>query len=325
MKTAETPPARIESTTRILNVMQITKIILVMLVTCFLWACKANVQEQKGPRDPEFQTITASKTIVFVHGMYLTPNSWDEWETHFQDLGFTTYSPAWPLHDLPVDEQNALHPNSSLGTLTLPMLLQHYRDFIATLDEAPILIGHSMGGLVVQLLLEENSAAAGIVIHSAPPFGVISIEPKFLKASWPILNPALNPSEPSKLTFKQFQYGFVNGMDLTIQQDAYAHYCVPDSLRVGRSSLTSAAKVDTSVSRAPLLIIAGGRDNTVTASTNYANFRLYHKTPAITDYKQFPDRNHWTLKQDGWQAVADYTANWIEENTDGAAGLSPTE
>ncbi|HEX4938906.1 MAG TPA: alpha/beta hydrolase [Candidatus Kapabacteria bacterium] len=305
--------------------MQKTKILLVMLLTCFLWACKTSVQEEKGPRAPEFPTIPSSKTIVFVHGLYLTPASWSEWETYFQDLGFTTYSPAWPYHDLSVDEQNALHPNSELGTLTLPMVLQHYRDFIATLEEPPILIGHSMGGLVVQLLLEENIAAAGIVIHSAPPFGVISIEPKFLKASWPLLNPALNPSEPSKLTFKQFQHGFVNGMDLETQQDAYAHYCVPDSLRVGRSSLSRVTKVDKSVSRPPLLIIAGDRDNTVTASMNYVNFKLFHKTPAITDYKQFPDRNHWTLQQDGWQAVADYAAHWIEENSERTTGVSLAE
>lgn len=283
-------------------------------MSCILCACKGQVLEIKGPRQPGFTTITDSKTVVFIHGMYLTPASWRDWETYFQRQGYTTYSPAWPLHDLSVDEQNALHPSAELSALTLPMVLQHYRDFIATLPEPPILIGHSMGGLIVQKLLDEHVAAAGIAIDSAPPFGVFSVEPAFLAANLHIFNPSVSVSTPIKLSFKQFQYGFANGMTLEDQQDAYLNNVVPESRRIGRATLSSRAKVKTDEARAPLLIVASGSDHTATPGLNYTNFRLFKKTPAITDWRMFPGRNHWTIRQQGWEQVADYVSHWIDEN-----------
>lgn len=290
----------------------IIRILLLFLATCQLSACYQNIQEEQGERKPEYASLGESKTILFIHGMYLTPDSWSNWEDHFQAQGYETHAPAWPLHDLSVAEQNQLHPSDTLGNLTLEAVLNHYRAYLATLDEKPIAIGHSMGGLIAQMLLEEGLLSAGIALHSAPPFGVISAEPKFLKANWPMLNPLISVDQPIQLTFPQFQYGFANGMELSQQQSAYQTYLVPESRRVGRVTTTRAAELKLDEARGPLLLVSGGIDRTITASLNYANYRAYRNTPAITDYKQFPTRNHWTIGMTGWQEVADYCVNWIE-------------
>jgi len=289
------------------------KYLLIFLMGNFLAACNPEVLEQKGPRDPSFQITENSHTVLFIHGMYLTPIVWNEWENYFQDLGYTTFSPAWPLHDLSVEELNNLHPRAELGALTLSEVVDHYRKIIAGLDEKPIVVGHSMGGLITQKLLQEGLIAAGIVIDSAPPQGVISAEPNFLQANWPHLNPLLSISEPTRMTPSEFGFAFTNGMSPAEQEAAYNNYAVPESRRIGRAPITPEAAIDDIAARAPLLIIASGQDNIVTASLNYLNFIKYRNTPAITDFKQFPDRNHWTITAAGWGAVADYVQNWIIE------------
>lgn len=294
--------------------MKNAKAIFTVILVTFLWGCNASVLEEKGGRNADYQSIHASTTIVFIHGMYLTPITWREWELQYQSLGYTTFSPAWPLHDLPIAEQNATHPNTALAELTLSEILQYYRDFIAALEEKPILIGHSMGGLITQILLSEGIAAGGIAINSAPPQGVISAELNFLKANQPHIDPFLSVSKPTQLTFGQFQFGFVNNMPLEEQKNAYAKYAVPESRRVGRSTLTSAAKVDATIERPPLLLISGGDDHTIPASLSYSNFLKYGNTPSVTDYKQFPERNHWTILQNDWELVAGYIDDWIEVN-----------
>lgn len=286
---------------------------LIFLMAHFMAACNPDVLEEKGKRDPGYQITADSHTVLFIPGMYLTPAVWAEWESHFQSLGYTTLSPAWPQHELSVEAQNNLHPRAELGALTLSEVVDHYRNIIATLDEKPIVIGHSMGGLITQKLLQEGLIAAGIAINSAPPQGVVSAEANFLQANWPHLNPLTPVSEPVKLTLSEFAFGFTNGLPPLEQEAAYIHFAVPESRRIGRATLTPEAAVDDKAARAPLLLIAGGQDNTITSLLNYLNFTKYKNTPAITDYRQFPDRNHWTLRAAGWEAVADYVQGWIVE------------
>lgn len=285
----------------------------IFLMAHFMAACNPDILEEKGRREPGYQITADSHTVLFIHGMYLTPAVWSEWESHFQDLGYTTLSPAWPHHELGVEEQNNLHPRAGLGELTLGEVVDHYRNIIATLDEKPIVIGHSMGGLITQILLQEGLIAAGIAINSAPPQGVVSAEANFLKANWPHLNPLAPASEPVRLTLSEFGYGFTNGMSPQAQQAAYDNFAVPESRRIGRATLTTEAAIDDTSARAPLLIIAGGQDNTITRLLSYLNFTKYNNTPAITDYRQFADRNHWTIRAAGWETVASYVQGWIVE------------
>src|SRR4051812_41078409 len=137
----------------------------------------------------------ASKTIVFIHGMFMTPICWDAWVKYYKAQGYTCIAPAWQGREKSVKTLGNSHPDARVGQLTLANIVEYYAAVVKKLPEKPILIGHSMGGLIVQLLLQRDLAAAGIAISSAPPLGVLSLETSFLKSSWPILNPSKPRSE----------------------------------------------------------------------------------------------------------------------------------
>lgn len=286
-------------------------LLVALMTTGFLGACKVDALEEIGERGPSYRRTVDSHTILFIHGMYLTPKSWTAWDVYFRELGYVTLSPPWPEHERSVGDQNAMHPNAALAELTFRELVDHYRQIVLNLDEKPIVVGHSMGGLIAQILLEEDLVAAAIAIHSAPPFGVITAEPKFLRANAAVLDLSVPVSQPLKMTLEQFRFGFANGMTPEEQEEAYRSYVVPESRRMALGAITPAAAIDGKVARPPLLLIAGGKDNTATATLNYKNFEHYQGSPSITDFKQFPNRNHWTIGAPGWEEVADYVQRWI--------------
>ncbi len=254
------------------------------------------------------------RTVVFIHGMYVTPLCWTHWERLFQARGYQTLAPAWPGHDAPVTTQQRAHPSLARGALTLEQILDSYRTLLSSLPEKPILIGHSMGGLVVQLLLGEGLGAAGIAIDSAPPKGLVSPEYSFIKSNWPVINPTKKSDAPIALSFTQFQYAFTNGMPEAEQRLAYEKYIVPESRRVGQSPTTAVAKIDFKKARPPLLLIAGSADHIIPASLNRSNFHRYHHTPAVTEFREFVGRNHWLIMDAGWQEIADYALHWLRNN-----------
>jgi pimeloyl-ACP methyl ester carboxylesterase len=269
----------------------------------------------RSVRTAESALIAQSHTVVFVHGMFMTPLCWEKWEAYFQAKGYQTLAPAWPLHDQPVPALRSAHPSSQLGELTLEQVLAHYRTVIAGLPEKPILIGHSMGGLIVQLLLAEGLGAAGIAIDSAPPEGVISLKYSFLKSNWPAISPSAKLAEPIPMTQAAFNYAFANCLPEDQQQATFQRYAVPESRRVGKGPTTKTAKVDYLRARPPLLMIAGSEDHIIPASLNRDNLAKYKKNPSITDFREFPGRCHVIIGQPGWEEVADYTLDWISKNS----------
>jgi pimeloyl-ACP methyl ester carboxylesterase len=256
----------------------------------------------------------ASHTVVFIHGMFVTPQCWADWEKLFQQRGFQTVAPPWPEHEAPVAAQQKAHPSARLGALTLDQILAQYRKVIAGLPEKPILIGHSMGGLVVQLLLAEGLGVAAVAIDSAPPKGLISLKYSFLKSNWPAISPSAKIEVPISLTFDQFTYAFMNGLPEPERRAAYDSQVVPESRRVGKGPTTDVAKLDFSKPRPPLLIVAGSDDHIIPASLNHDNFKRYAKTPAVTEYREFTGRNHWIIAEAGWQEVADFVLQWLGSN-----------
>ncbi len=251
----------------------------------------------------------ASRTIIFIHGMYMTPLCWEHWLERYQAAGYTCLAPAWPGRDLPIETLRQRYPDPQLGQLTLSDVITHYTDFIKQLSEKPIIIGHSMGGLVVQRLLQQDIAAAGIAIDSAPPMGVVTTKWSFLKSNWPHITPFAALSTPVTMSFERFQYAFANTLPLAEQQAAFDRYVVPESRRVPRESLT--AKVDFKRPHPPLLLIAGSNDHIIPASLNKSNYAKYKSSASVTDFKEFIGRTHYIIGQENWEEVADYIVNWL--------------
>lgn len=253
-----------------------------------------------------------AKTIVFIHGMYMTPLCWEGWMGYFRAQGYQCLALAWPGRDEPVEKLRQRHPDPKLGQLTLQAVVERLAAAIGALPQKPILVGHSMGALVAQLLLQQNLAEAAVAIDSAPPAGVFTASWPFLKSNWPHINPFAPQGQPIAMSFERFQYTFVNTLPLAEQQAAFDRYVVPESRRVPAQSLTGVAQIDFKKPHAPLLFIAGSADHLIPPSLNRLNQARYGDGASTTDFKEFAGRTHFIIGQAGWEEVAGYVAAWLE-------------
>ncbi len=255
----------------------------------------------------------ATKTIVFVHGAFVTKASWQAWVDRYQAQGFKALAIPWPERDQPVAALKLAHPDAALGRISLQEVLGHHVRFIEALDEKPVIIGHSLGGLLTQLLIQRGLGVAGVPVDAVPPLGVIPTQWSFLKAGWPLINPFILAGRPYYMSFAEFQYAFVNGMPEAAQRKAYETQCVPESRRIVRGSLTSLAKVDFRKPHAPLLFIAGENDHFIPAGLVRSAVAKYQAGPSVTALKEFAGRNHYLMAQTGWEEIADYILSWLRE------------
>jgi pimeloyl-ACP methyl ester carboxylesterase len=254
----------------------------------------------------------SSQTILFIHGLFMTHRCWDGWVSYFGAKGYTCHAVPYPGRDKPPAELRKMHPDPQLSALTFDSVLAHYEKTAASLAEPPIIIGHSMGGLLTQALINRGLGAGGVAIASAPPRGIFSTRWSFLRSNWPLINP-LNPaSRPYLMPFADFQYTFVNGLPLAEQREAYDQQVVPESLRIPRGVLSSAnGQIDFKKAHMPLLMLAGAADHIIPDSLVRANFKKYEASASITDFETFADRTHYGIAQAGWEKMADYVYEWI--------------
>lgn len=255
-----------------------------------------------------------SPPIVLIHGLWLTARSWEHWLEHYRDKGYHVVAPAYP--GLEVEVEALLEDPSPIEALTMHKVVKHYVGIIQELQTPPILIGHSQGGVIVQILLDLGYGVAGVAIDSVPAEGVTTLP--LIKSLFPALkNPAkihrvvgLNPEE--------FYFSFANALTEDESAVAYERYYIPApgsfiwgdvlaNIMPGHQATYVNFNNDT---RAPLLFIAGGDDNIMPASVNKANAQHYKDSKAITDYKEFSGRCHFTIGQYGWEEVADYALDW---------------
>jgi len=256
-----------------------------------------------------------TQTVMFITGAFVSHSGWDQWISYFEKLGYNAIAPAWPAKDAPARVLRNRQPNDhELVELTLEEVIDHYASIAIRLDEKPIIIGHSLGGLITQVLLNRGLARAAVAIHSVPPQGIFPYEFTFLRSTWKVLGLFSSMNKTYLMSFKDFQYAFVNGMPVDEQLEAYEKYAIPESKRVARGGLTSAAAVDFAKKHAPLLITAGSEDHVIPAHLSLRNYKKYKKNGSVLDYKEFANSNHSVLTQKGWERDADYIATWLENN-----------
>jgi len=254
---------------------------------------------------------STSNTIVFIHGLFQNPASWENWATYFKARGYKCHAPAYPYHEgKPGTLRKNIHPE--LGKLTFGQVIVGLAKFIDRLPEKPILIGHSMGGLAVQKLLEMGKGMAAVAVDSAPPKGVFSFKWSFIKANLPTINPFKGDS-PCLPSVEWFHYAFCNTMTIEETRKEYDSFVVPESRNIPRSSTGNDGKISLSRPHKPLLFIAGEKDNIIPSSLNMKNYKAYTDKNSVKDYKEFPGRTHYICGQKGWEEVADYIVGWVKK------------
>jgi pimeloyl-ACP methyl ester carboxylesterase len=257
-----------------------------------------------------------SPTVVFVHGGWVTPACWDPFVSFFEAAGYRCVAPAWPGKDRSISEIR--QDPSALAGLGIRQIVDHYEAIVRSLEEPPILIGHSFGGLFVQLLVDRGLGAAGIAIDSAPPKGVFAFAPTTLVSLGRVFLIPFGWRKVVRWSYPEFRFAFGHTMPDAQARSIWDAQIVPDSGRPffegGFSMLdpASPARVDfANPDRAPLLFIAGESDRAMTPSTVRRMYRAHLASPARTDFRSFPNRTHWLIAQDGWQEVAQACTDWI--------------
>ncbi|GAA1716847.1 alpha/beta fold hydrolase [Isoptericola hypogeus] len=259
------------------------------------------------------------RPVVFVHGLWLHADSWTPWTDRFAEAGYAPHNPGWP-GDSPTVAEARANPDRA-GGYGIDDVVAHYAAFIDALDEPPVVVGHSFGGLIAQRLLTEGRAAAAVAIDPAPMRGNILLPPSSLRvAAVALKNPAHFKGSVS-LTPEEFRYGFANELSDEEAAALYDQWTIPSPGRPLFEDATanllpgSPARVDTHrADRGPLLFVGGGMDHTAPVSLTRTSAKIYRKhSAAVTDLIEFPDRGHSLTVDHGWAEVADATLAWLKD------------
>jgi non-heme chloroperoxidase len=263
-----------------------------------------------SPEQIEDANAGGRTPVVFIHGLWLLPSSWDRWATVFEEAGYTPLSPGWPDDPETVEEANA-HPEV-FAHKTVGQVADHYAAVIAGLDRKPAIVGHSFGGLLTQILAGRGLSAASVAIDPAPFRGVLPLPISALKSSRPVLGNPANRNRAVPLTYDQFRYGFANAVDEDEAKELYDTYAVPASgaplFQAATANLNpwTEAKVDTkNPDRGPLLIISGEKDHTVPWAIANASYKKQKRNDGVTEIVEMPNRGHALTIDSGWREVAD--------------------
>jgi non-heme chloroperoxidase len=266
----------------------------------------------------QVETANASgKTpVVFVHGLWLLPSSWDRWAELFEEEGFAAVSPGWP-DDPETVEQAKEHPEAFAGK-SVGQVADHFDEVIRGLDKKPAVVGHSFGGLLTEILAGRGVSVASVAISPAPFRGVLSLPISALRAAFPALRNPGNRNRAVPLTYDQFRYAFANAVGEDEAKELYEKFAVPAP---GKPVFQAAAanlnpwtevRVDTrNPERGPLLIISGEVDHTVPWSIANASYKREKRNDGVTEIVKIPGRGHALTIDSGWREVADAALQFI--------------
>jgi non-heme chloroperoxidase len=265
----------------------------------------------------ERANATGLQPVVFVHGLWLLPSSWDRWAAVFEEAGYTALTPGWPDDPETVAEANA-HPEV-MAHKTVGQVADHFDEIIRGLKKKPAVIGHSFGGLLAQILAGRGLAAATVAVDPAPFRGVLPLPLSALKSAWPVLHNPANRNRAIPLTFEQFRFGFANAVSEEEARELYEKFAVPASgaplFQAATANLNpwTEAKVDSeNPERGPLLIISGEKDNTVPWAIANASFKQQQHNSGVTEIVEVPNRGHALTIDSGWREVADKALAFVK-------------
>lgn len=254
--------------------------------------------------------------VVFVHGLWLLPSSWDRWATVFEQAGYAALAPGWPDDPRTVVEANA-HPEV-FANKTVGQVADHFEAIIRQLDRKPIVVGHSFGGLLVQILAGRGLATATVAIDPAPFRGVLPLPISALRSAWPVLAHPANRGKAVALTFEQFRYAFANAVSEEEAHALYQTFAVPAPgapiFQAATANLNpwTELRVDTdNPDRGPMLIISGEKDHTVPWAIANASYKRQRRNGGLTEIVEIPNRGHTLTVDSGWREVADTSLGFI--------------
>ena len=253
--------------------------------------------------------------IVLIHGFWVTPRSWENWITHYEAKGHRVIAPAYPGFEVEVEALNA--DPSPIVNLTVPQVIEHLEKVVRELDRAPILMGHSAGGVFTQLLLDRGHGVAGVAINSAPPEGIPVVPLSQIKSTFAVLRSPANRHKAVGFTHEQWHYAFTNTFSEEESRRLYERYHVPASGGIFWDNILANVKPghqDTWVDfkndeRAPLLFISGSEDHLMPPSVQRSNAKHY-KSDTLTEVKEYEGYAHLLPAQEGWEEIADYALAW---------------
>ncbi|MFJ6632483.1 alpha/beta hydrolase [Streptomyces sp. NPDC091376] len=255
-------------------------------------------------------------TIVLVHGFWVTPRAWEGWIAHYESRGFRVIAPSYPGFEVEVE---ALHADPApIETVTVPAIISSLEKLITGLNQPPIVMGHSAGGVFTQILLDRGLGAAGVVINSAPAEGVLAVPLSQIRSLFPVLKNPANRHRAVGLDLGQWRYAFANTFPEDQARATYERYHIPAPGSIVWSSAQAnlrPGRTDTYVDfrnadRAPLLFLSGEHDHLMPPKVQKSNAKLYKAESTTTEVKAFPGRSHLMPVQDGWQEIADYALDW---------------
>lgn len=275
------------------------------------------------------ETANDQIPLMLIHGAWLSARSWENYADYFAKRGFAVSAPEWPRkHGDPDEMREAAEEWAGMG---VDEIVDHYAELIGALDTPPVLVGHSYGGLFVELLLDRRLGRAGVALSPAPPRGILKLPFSTLKAAAPAL------AHPSKwhgvvtLTLEEFTFAFVNTSPPEEAAAAYERYAVPETGQIfyeaGFANFHLHAPTEVhfkNADRAPLLIVGAAEDNTVPASLSKAQYKRYEHSPAKTAYVEFAGRPHLHMAAPGWEEVAEAIDSWLDGVLDAPAADTST-
>ncbi|WP_022892965.1 alpha/beta hydrolase [Agromyces subbeticus] len=271
---------------------------------------------------------TAKTPIVLIHGLWMTPKSWNTWAEYFRARGHEVIVPGWPG----IDDREVADIRSNPAALQgigLNQIADHYERIIRALPEKPIIMGHSFGGLLTQMLADRGLGVAYVGVTPGQPAGITTLPPSTLRTGFPILANPFDKNGAKPISKAHFHFTFGNDLSREASDRLWQDFAVNSYNRVFFEGVAGAFNEKGGVShvdyaradRAPLLILTGGIDHVVPPAIGRAIVKKYRSTGsrAIVDYREFPGRTHRTVSQDGWQEVAEFALTWATEHVEAGA------